>query len=279
MSFRKEDVPFDGLKMRTIHFNQKFNGKKLTKHSGLRSRYNIRVDPDLGVGSAAIRRIPCVCLPCIQQLNLPWESGVAPHEQPRYKQNTDCIRWNIFNGLNDWEIIKVRPGDPDDTELIESYDIVLEAAATRMIPELHEGTFIAISPEGGDSYNFLYVTSEPFMYKEPHGYQQRFVDESIIVNDMVVECQYMTKINRTDDWYYRENERYIQKVTHIVVCDILFSAASNDNRPPPPQMIRNWCYKLEEDPSNRISDKIQRQNVMEYKDYYNDSDDDHDVDT
>ena len=41
MSFRKEDVPFDGLKMRTIHFNQKFNERKLTKHSSLRSRYNI----------------------------------------------------------------------------------------------------------------------------------------------------------------------------------------------------------------------------------------------
>ena len=94
---------------------------------------------------------------------------------------------------------------------------------------------------------------------------------------MVVECQYMTKINRTDDWYYRENERYIRKVTHIVVCDILFSAASNDNRPPP-WMIRNQCYKLEEDPSNRISDKIQRQNVMEYEDYYDDLDVDHDVD-
>ena len=60
MSFKHEEVPFSSLTMRTINFNQKYDGKKLKKHGCLRSRYNIRVDPDLGVGKAAIRRVSLV---------------------------------------------------------------------------------------------------------------------------------------------------------------------------------------------------------------------------
>ena len=35
--------------------------------------YNIRCDPELGVGKAAVRRIPCAYSFCIEQLDLPWD--------------------------------------------------------------------------------------------------------------------------------------------------------------------------------------------------------------
>ena len=37
--------------------------------------YNIRCDPDLGVGKAAVRRIPCTYNSCIKQLELPWDKN------------------------------------------------------------------------------------------------------------------------------------------------------------------------------------------------------------
>ena len=122
------------------------------------------------------------------------------------------------------------------------------------------------------------ITSQPFIYKDTTtNYLERFVDESILENDMVVECHYMTKIQRSQNWYYRDTEKYIRKITHIVVCNIRFSATSEDNRPPP-RHIRSRCFKLEEDPSNRIIGEIQCQNVMEYEDYYDDTDDENNVD-
>ena len=146
-----------------------------------------------------------------------------------------------------------------------------------MIPDLHVGTFIAISSEGGDTYNFLYVSSEAFTYKTNGSYNQRFVDKSIVENDMVIECQYLSKIPRSDNWYYRETHTYLRKVTHIVVCDVSFIIASTTNRPPG-RYTANWCFKLEEDPSQQILDEIHRRNVMEYEDYYDDLDEDNDVD-
>ena len=39
------------------------------KYMGISSMYNFRYDSDLGVGKTACRRIPCVCLPCLEILN------------------------------------------------------------------------------------------------------------------------------------------------------------------------------------------------------------------
>jgi hypothetical protein len=53
-------------------------------HSGLLARYNLRTDPDVGVGRAMVRRIPCSCQACRNQLSSPWKPGVEPTEQDRY---------------------------------------------------------------------------------------------------------------------------------------------------------------------------------------------------
>ena len=42
------------------------------KHSGSNAIYNVRTDPDLGFGKAAVRRIPCACDACLKQLEEPW---------------------------------------------------------------------------------------------------------------------------------------------------------------------------------------------------------------
>ena len=55
--------------------------------NGLRAHYNIRTDPDLGVGWAALRRVACGCGPCKEQLKLPWVPRVHNSAQPRYTRN------------------------------------------------------------------------------------------------------------------------------------------------------------------------------------------------
>ena len=69
--------------------------------------YNIRADPDLGLGQIALRRIPCACTGCLAQLAKPWQPNIAVSEQPRYKTG-NCELAPIFaDGLNDWHITYV----------------------------------------------------------------------------------------------------------------------------------------------------------------------------
>jgi hypothetical protein len=45
-------------------------------HVGLLGRYNLYVDPELGVGKAMLQQIPCACAPCKEFTKHPWKSGV-----------------------------------------------------------------------------------------------------------------------------------------------------------------------------------------------------------
>ena len=67
--------------------------------------YNIGCDLYLGVGKGIVRRTPCVCNPCIEQLKLPLDMNEKYCNQKRYDVNKNCLYWNIFEWLNDWNII------------------------------------------------------------------------------------------------------------------------------------------------------------------------------
>ena len=76
-------------------------------------------DPDLGTGCVAVRRIPCGCKACIDQLKLPWDCKRLKNDQPRYAQNKSCTRWDIFQGVNDWDVVQITHTKDDDEKLIE----------------------------------------------------------------------------------------------------------------------------------------------------------------
>ena len=96
----EEDIPFTNLKMKTV-------GLPAGMYNGMGAMYNLRVEPSLGVGKAALRRIPCLCDGCLLQLKLSWQAGVSASEQQRYKSSISCKWWGIFLGLNDWKIVSL----------------------------------------------------------------------------------------------------------------------------------------------------------------------------
>ena len=48
-------------------------GFRKGNQNGISSKYDIRCDPDLGVGQATIGRTLCACLYCIEKLDLNWD--------------------------------------------------------------------------------------------------------------------------------------------------------------------------------------------------------------
>ena len=80
----KDDVEMVGIKKDSIRFRK-------VNRNGISAMYNIRCDPDLGLGKAAVRRIPCACLFCIEQPNLPWDKKKEDTNQRRYGINKQCL--------------------------------------------------------------------------------------------------------------------------------------------------------------------------------------------
>jgi hypothetical protein len=80
------------------------------KFKGLRTHYNIRMDPDLGIDYAALRCVACGCELCKEQLGRPWVLPcVDVAAQPRYGQNKECMLWPSYKGGKDWKICQLMP--------------------------------------------------------------------------------------------------------------------------------------------------------------------------
>ena len=74
---------------------------------GIGKHYHLRFDPKLGMGKCAIRRIPCVYVPCTSMLDKPWISGRPSEKQERYQQVTKCTYWPVLGAFNNWNIIQL----------------------------------------------------------------------------------------------------------------------------------------------------------------------------
>jgi hypothetical protein len=63
--------------------------------NGIRAHYNIRMDSDLGMDWAAVRRVACSCGPCKDQLQRPWvlRGSIAAQLRYAYAVNKDCKLW------------------------------------------------------------------------------------------------------------------------------------------------------------------------------------------
>jgi hypothetical protein len=68
------------------------------KYNGIRAYYNIRTDPDLGLGYAALWRVACGCDACKEQLGRPWLQCADMFEQPQYNRTTSVYCGQVTKG-------------------------------------------------------------------------------------------------------------------------------------------------------------------------------------
>jgi hypothetical protein len=143
-----------------------FPASKMTR-SGLRSMYNIRADPDLGMGKIALRHIPCMCHACAEQLRAPWLVNTKLGNQPRYQSSVNCHWWPIFEGLNDWTVASLVPGkkgeDDESDDIFEAQNLFLDAMARQAQSAIVVGGVGAFATEDPDAdcYYLVEWVDEP----------------------------------------------------------------------------------------------------------------------
>jgi hypothetical protein len=122
------DISFSEILMKLTGFP----ASKMTR-SRLRSMYNIRANLNLGMGKIALRRIPCTCHACAEQIRAPWLVNTKLRDQPRYQSSVNCHWWPSFDGLNDWTVASLVPGkkgkDNDSDDIFEAQNLFLDAMA------------------------------------------------------------------------------------------------------------------------------------------------------
>eukprot|EP00966_Prymnesium_polylepis_P105434 2441600-Prymnesium_polylepis.1 len=197
------------------------------EHNGLLAHYSLHVSKELGPGKAALRRIPCACVACLEQIELKWERGVEPSQQPRFASSKKCQWWSIFAprelqsdgswkmlegaGLNDWKIISLeekKGSDPEQAEeaLAEALAGITEIMAARIKEALDRedgpvyGTFSTLD-EDADGYYLVMFTSVPYALQEDVELTEYTPAIKIKAGELVCDAEYFNKVPGAQLWY------------------------------------------------------------------------------
>ena len=82
--------------------------------------------------------------------------------------NKKCLNWNIFQGLNDWNIITFQSKNNNSGKDDEAFKTILRGVETRMSEKILTTMYEAIQTDdkSTDGYYVLQQTSEPYTLQE-----------------------------------------------------------------------------------------------------------------
>ena len=256
------DVSYSGIKM-------KLEGFKKGKRNGISSMYNIRADPNLGIGRLAIRRIPCGCQACKAQLEIPWDyQKIDPTKQDRYASSVHCALWPVFEGLNDWSVVTAVPTDQNDIDdLDEAYDIVLDSIAERNMSEIQQGSIGAFSTEDDCKYYLVEWTSVPFKLTEPITLAE--YDPPIVVKkgELVCKARYLEALVRAPRWYEPVEIETTVRLQQVVAAALQLEEASlPSNFRNKTAAIANGAKRLSEEDHFKIMNELTLREIVDHED-------------
>jgi len=242
-------VDFQNIKRRVV-------GLPPGEHNGILGRYNLWTDPDLGMGWAALRHVPCGCPTCVKQLQEPWDDSIKdPQQQPRYKQNKECHRWPIFEGLNDWIIVSiVKDAKSNAKEEEAAKKSITDDLAVFVSQEIKVGGYGAMAvDEGVNGYYIVQWTGEPYMLQERVEFPEYNPPMILEPGELVCDAEYLHAVGSSKYWYTHPVDEHSKRVSlrttvrliHVVAPDLELHPLSNDNRFPA-NMARSVKSKAQE---------------------------------
>ena len=201
---------------------------------GIRFYYNFRADPKLPLGQIAVRRIPCACNACIQQLQKPWLPNKTFYNQPRYMGgNTQCVYWPIFQGLNDWLLIdivdKQTNENNSDTSIIEN---TLICNTMHIANEVAVGGYGALATNDNNvkvGYYVIKWTSTPYPLQNDTSINTFDPPLVIKAGEMVCDAMYLNAVPNTKLLYTHSNSDNLSTTVllqHVVDADIKLTKLS-----------------------------------------------------
>jgi hypothetical protein len=261
------------------HDNLKCTGKLLTgvgKHNGIRSMYNVRADPDLGVGYNAVRRIPCGCKVCTQQILAPWDPTKLFEDQPRYKKKQECKYWNNFRGLNEWQLVKLAMTKAtSEDDVVFAHAEVLIDHATRMADEVEVGKYGAFSTNDErykEGYYLVEWTDEPFTLQEDIQLHEYDPPARIQSGELVCKAKYFEQVPRAKFWHTPTVYETTVRMKNVLSADVNLLPISAENVPrglsrkSREEVERQGAMQVSEEENEQLRHRITNLDLLDHDD-------------
>ncbi len=124
---------------------------------GIQAHHNFVPDPEIAGYSVMVRRIPCLCLECLQRFQKPVRECYS-------NPCNDCKYWTMYLGWNDWRKIhfcKWRDCDIDDHERAQKW--TLNKIGKRMVEQIVVRRYGAYLFDDTMKYYLVQWTSDPWI--------------------------------------------------------------------------------------------------------------------
>ena len=260
----------------------------------------------MGVGWIACRQIPCFCLSCVEHLKEDWVSGKERNQQPRYAQNKICLKWNVFQGENDWEIVEIKyqhkkdgSNEEEINEMqIQTSDMILDNMESQMAREAKVDLFgvHAIIQNNKSDFEVFKLLSESYeiCLSEYNGNLENVTE--VCDGNLVAKAKVFAKLGlrgNPSKWYMppEQTEEIVVRFRQVINSNVPLLPISPNNYLPhqypqgiPPftnrargnhtndQLRRmGLARKMSEEVHDEILDEIERRETIDYEqDVYDD---------
>ena len=144
-----------------------------------------------------MRRIPCACSVCVEQLSKPWLPNLEKTQQPRYviKPET-CKKSSILWGYNKWYITKLNlkkeTKNPNEMKLKD--ELVLQGMIQEEADEIEYDTICAFKTSDCNTHGNYIVKCTGNAYTLQEIYKCHAFDPPVIIpqGELVCPAKFMT---------------------------------------------------------------------------------------
>ena len=122
--------------------------------------YHIICDPELGEGFCAMRRIPCACSGCVEQLSKPCLPNFEKTQQPRYFIEPEICKYSsILRGYNKWYISKfnLKKETTNPNKMKIKYELVLQGMTQAAADAIEYNTMGAFQTSDCNKHGYYIV--------------------------------------------------------------------------------------------------------------------------
>jgi hypothetical protein len=247
-------------------------------HNGLIAHYNFRFDPDLPLNMVAVRRIPCACDGCLDQLTLPWDKTLDdPKLQARYSPvGARCKYHQMFGSLNDWKLKKLtrhKEGDPDELE--ETFAEVLLGVSERNAKEIKKNHCGAVNWNEG--FYVIQWTGEPCTLQQDETWNDCTPPMLAKAGELVCKGRYLQRVPRARNWHTHAGpeEDTTVRLKHVVATDLLMMEEAPDNKLPTSCRRADARslkpVRLPTQEYDDIQDEIHKRSAIDYEENFGDA--------
>ena len=214
---------------------------------------------EMGVGRAAMRRVPCNCSKCDEVIRRPWEVGVPWNEQARFDSVVGCYYSSVMEGdRNKWYLAELVAGpSSNDEDEAAMKSVVLRNITSSVCERIKVGNLGAVATVDTEAKEGYYLVE---WIGEPHTDQD--------TGELKCEAFWCDPVPRARKWFFPTVQETVVDVQNVVDPDVVVNQLEADNMPPNTacreDCVERKALKVEDSCHLMITDEMERRDQLDF---------------